>query len=80
MYIRFIIFLFTSEAEPSSPPLPLGALGDVELLVVNHRGVEAEGGAGDSDHGGAGRHEEQFWIPLSLVVMVVLSTGNADQD
>ena len=42
------ISIFTFQAEPSSPPL--GALSDLDVLVVNHRGVEAEGGAGNRHH------------------------------
>ena len=75
MQDRSNIFLFTFKAEPSSPPL--GALCDVDLLIVSHGGVEAEGGAGNSHHSRAGRQKEEFRFPLSL--MVVVSSSNAGQ-
>ena len=75
MQDRSNIFLFTFKAEPSSPPL--GALCDVDLLIVSHRGVEAEGGAGNSHHSRAGRQKEEFRFPLGL--MVVVSSSNAGQ-
>ena len=62
------ISIFTFQAEPSSPPL--GALSDLDVLVVNHRGVEAEGGAGHRHHSRAWRHKEHFGVPLSLVMVV----------